>query len=100
MRTLIVIALLLSIPSFALSAIIEVPKDYTTIQAAINAAMKGDTVLVAPGIYKENIAFNGKAITVKSSGGAGLTVSMEIRLGVLRRSQTMRDWILFWKDSL
>jgi hypothetical protein len=53
--------------------IIHVPADQPTIQAAINAANNGDTVLVAPGKYVENINFNGKAITVTSSGGPSVT---------------------------
>jgi polygalacturonase len=44
---------------------------YPTIQSAIIAAANGDTVLVAPGTYSENIDFLGKAITVTSSGGGG-----------------------------
>ena len=48
--------------------------NYPTIQSAIDASAKGDTVLVAPGTYKENIHFKGKAITVKSLGGAARTV--------------------------
>jgi len=74
MRSVILILIIFTIPAFAHSAIIEVPKDYTTIQAAIDAATKGDTVLVAPGTYIENINFKGKAITVKSSAGATVTV--------------------------
>ena len=43
-------------------------------QGAINAANNGDTVLVAPGTYYENINFKGKAITVTSSAGAAQTI--------------------------
>src|SRR5437773_10063834 len=53
---------------------IHVPADQATIQGAINVANNGDTVLVAPGTYLENINFNGKAITVTSSGGPSVTI--------------------------
>lgn len=53
---------------------IHVPADQPTIQSAINAASGGDTVLVAPGTYKENVNFSGKGITLKSSGGARVTI--------------------------
>jgi hypothetical protein len=60
-------------PAFAQNTI-KVPADQPTIQAAINAANSGDTVLVSPGTYYENINFNGKAITVTSSDGAAKTI--------------------------
>lgn len=44
--------------------VLNVPDEYATIQGAIHIALEGDTVLVAPGEYVENINFNGKAILV------------------------------------
>jgi hypothetical protein len=46
--------------------ILHVPVSYPTIQQAIDSAFNGDTVLVDPGIYRENINFQGKLITVAS----------------------------------
>lgn len=51
----------------------NVPASYATIQAAINAAVDGDTVLVQPGTYVQKINFMGKAITVRSAAGAAVT---------------------------
>lgn len=56
------------------SATIDVPMDYKTIQDGIKAAVKGDTVLVAPGAYVENIDLLGKAITLRSEMGPGNTL--------------------------
>ena len=41
--------------SFLSATIINVPDDYSTIQAGINASDDGDTVLIAQGIYFENL---------------------------------------------
>jgi hypothetical protein len=46
--------------------IINVPADKLTIQAGIDSASNGDTVLVEEGTYFENIDFMGKAIVVGS----------------------------------
>ncbi len=43
---------------------IRVPQDQPSIQAGIDAASNGDTVLVLPGSYTEQLNFKGKAITV------------------------------------
>ena len=70
----VILISLLTSASATAGTIIHVPADQPTIQAGINAASNGDTVLVAPGTYKENVNFLGKAITVKSSSGAQITV--------------------------
>lgn len=52
----------------------HVPADFSTIQAAIDAASPGDTISVTPGIYPENLRFNGKAVTLQSSSGPTKTI--------------------------
>jgi hypothetical protein len=52
---------------------LNVPGEYETIQAAIDAAMDGDVVEIADGTYtgadNKNLGFGGKAITVRSASG-------------------------------
>ena len=52
---------------------LRVPDDYLTIQAAINAASSGDTILVAAGIYTENVSV-GTSVTIQSQNGASETI--------------------------
>jgi hypothetical protein len=48
------------------ASIIRVPGDQPTIQSGINAASNGDTVVIYPGLYYENIIFRGKNIVITS----------------------------------
>lgn len=48
--------------------------DSPTIQSAIDQAWWGDTVLVSPGTYFENIAFRGRDIVLCSSQGSDATI--------------------------
>lgn len=56
-----------------IGAVLRVPQNYQTIQAAIDDSDNGDIVLVADGVYtgdgNRSIDFKGKAITVRSENG-------------------------------
>lgn len=63
MRIIIaVIALFLLTVCSSYATTHKVPQDYATIQAAINAAVDGDTVLVGEGTYKANLLITKKII--------------------------------------
>ncbi|HUO04838.1 MAG TPA: PQQ-binding-like beta-propeller repeat protein [Candidatus Binataceae bacterium] len=67
-------------PTPTACAIIHVPSEYPTIQAAISAAATCDTVEVEPGTYFETINFSNN-ITVTSTGGPDVTIIDGSRTG-------------------
>jgi len=60
--------------SSVVAAVINVPADHATIQAAIDAVEDGDEIVVQPGRYVENIRFHGKNITLRSVDPEDLAV--------------------------
>ena len=66
--------LVLVAPPASAGVVVNVPAQHSTIQAGIDAASNGDTVVVAPGTYFERIDFKGKAIEVRSSAGPATTI--------------------------
>ncbi|WP_405959058.1 right-handed parallel beta-helix repeat-containing protein [Streptomyces sp. NBC_00868] len=50
-----------------------VPKDYPTIQAAVDAARPGDRITVRPGVYREQVVI-GKNVSLTGSGDGKTTI--------------------------
>ena len=68
MKRIFVLLLLVVLTSGSVwGATINVPDDHATIQAAIDAAVDGDTIFVAPGTYVENIDFKQKSLILSST---------------------------------
>ncbi len=61
----IIAAVIYAIFAFSNSGI-TVPDKYPTIQEAIDAAEDGDVIVVQVGVYRENLDFRGKNITLQS----------------------------------
>ncbi|HEY2773994.1 MAG TPA: DUF4215 domain-containing protein [Candidatus Binatia bacterium] len=70
----IAVAALLLRSGTAAAAVLAVPSQYSTIQAAVNAAGPGDTVEVATGTYNEKVTF-------PSSGTAGNPITLRAKAG-------------------
>ncbi len=62
MKKIISLLVLLTITSYAYTTTINIPTDYSTIQAGIDAASDYDTVLVDTGTYVENIILTVKIL--------------------------------------
>jgi len=69
MIPIVIVALIMlaGIVTRAHAAVINVPGDEPTIQAAIDVAQPGDIVLIAPGSYEEQFDTLGKTITIRGA---------------------------------
>jgi hypothetical protein len=74
----------------ARTSVLLVPREYATIQSAVDAAVDGDTILVAPGTYRESILWTGKAIALLGAG-PGVTIVDPSSPGPGGRCLTMTD---------
>ena len=94
---ILIVVIAVAVIAFAISNLISfgdtgvtVPDRYPTIQEAIDAASDGDEIVIQVGVYRENIDFKGKNITLRSTdpddpaivsetiidgGGSGIVVS-------------------------
>jgi parallel beta-helix repeat protein len=62
--------------------VLHVPRDYSTIQAAVNAAAEGDTIQVRPGIYNENVVLTTSDVRLHGSSGVVLDGTNLVGIGI------------------
>jgi hypothetical protein len=81
----------------------HVPTDRTTIQAAINAASSGDTIIVDAGTYPEALNLGGKGLTIDGAGVGATIVDAHSFTGYAVRnlgtSTTIQDLTLIGTGS-
>jgi hypothetical protein len=70
MKKIILILIVLTFTLSLFSVIIYVPDDYSTIQAAVNAASTGDEIIVRDGTYAESITINTYGLMLHSENGS------------------------------
>lgn len=73
MRPASLLLAVLGVAATTRAGTLHVPGDHATIQAAVDAAQPGDTVVVASGTWAETVVVAGKGITLQGAG-AGLTL--------------------------
>ncbi len=60
--------------AFASADTLIVPKQYDTIQSAVDAAVQGDQIIILPGTYYESITLSGKGISIMGKSQNATTI--------------------------
>jgi FlgD Ig-like domain/Right handed beta helix region len=91
--------LFLTFARAAAAAVIVVPNDFPTVQAAFNAAASGDSIFIRAGTYNESLTLAGKDLYVRGEHGAvvlttaGTARILDLGSGVT--SSTVLDQLIF-----
>lgn len=71
--------LLLAAPALAAQATLRVPQDHPTIQAAVDAAADGDTILVSAGTWEAFVIDGRSGLRVQGKGAATVVLDAVVR---------------------
>jgi hypothetical protein len=83
MRAIVMLTVMLILPVVGSGSTFYVPDNFSTIQGALSSAsvLSGDTIIVRPGLYYENIDFLGKNLKLTSEQGPIVTIIDGNRMG-------------------
>lgn len=74
--------------------------DFTTIQAAVDAAADGDVILVRPGAYPETVVVTARSLVLHGDPGSGTVPTIDgIRVTDLAAAQTVEVRLLALQNS-
>ncbi len=98
MRKVFLICLLLSIPCYAKTIIVDQNGfgDFNNIQTAITYSYNGDTIKVNPGTYEENVYFDGAAVTLTSMDPNNPAI---VQSTIISASSGYSVYLDFFEDS-
>lgn len=71
--------------------------DYTTVQAAVDAATPGATIKIAAGMYEEHVMIN-KALTLEGAGSKKTTI-MTVNRGADAYEEMMQDYMRRYQSA-
>ncbi len=91
-RGVVIPILLAATTSSVLAATLQVPSDFSTIQAAVDASVAGDSILVAPGQYNEvhGVTLFGKELSILGAGRDATSVTSEVRCFEIREDSDIK----------
>jgi len=65
------------------AAVLHVPANYSTIQAAVDAAASGDLIQIAPGVYTNQVVISYKNLTLSGSPGTVLRATASLQQSLI-----------------
>lgn len=76
------------------AAVLHVPADYSTIQAAVDAAASGDEIQIASGVYTNQVVIVNKNLTLSGSPGAILRATSHMQETLKSDADAGGDYLL------
>jgi hypothetical protein len=84
------VGLFFVLAALAWGATLQVPQDYPTVQAAVDAALPGDEILISPGTYHEDVEIE-KTVRLRGLGEVQIGTSLLEGVSVIAGTVSLLD---------